>query len=125
MWHFLPRLQDHRGWLARRLNRVFSAHVRRPRLLALSHATFQGAFFLVALGGQGRRRALGRAPTAGIALGRQPDTNRRGSRLASGRPAELILPRLLLPQLGNLAPFAFCRTCLHYPRQNSNLQPTD
>src|SRR5262249_26126855 len=63
-----------------------------------------GPFSVVALGSRRWRPALGCPPTGGVALGRQPDADRRRPRLASGGPAVLILPRLLLPPDENLAP---------------------
>jgi transposase len=39
---------------------------------------------------EGGNAALGRPPTVGVALGRQPDANRCRSRLASGGPSDLM-----------------------------------
>ncbi len=68
------------------------AHLRWPRVLALPQAALSGPFPVVALGRGRRRSTAGRPPTVGVALGRQPDANGRGRRLASGGPADLTRP---------------------------------
>ena len=69
-----------------------AAHVRRPGILALPQAALPGPLPLVALGRGRRGTAPGRASAGGLALGRRPDANRRGGRLAAGRAAGLTRP---------------------------------
>ena len=52
----------------------------------------QGRFPWWPSAGGRRRPAVGRPPTVGVALGRQPDAHGGGRRLASGGPAALTRP---------------------------------
>src|SRR5262249_2622301 len=67
--------------------------VRRPGVLALPQAALPGSFPVVAVRRGRSRPAISRAPTVGVAGGRQSDRHGGGPRLASGRPTDLILLR--------------------------------
>src|SRR5262249_28622034 len=85
------------------------ADVRRPGILALPQAPLPRSFPVVAHRGRRERSTPGRPSTGRAAVCRQPDTNGRSRRLASGGVADLTC-LFLLPDPGNLASMSVTRS---------------